>query len=354
MFKKESNQISFIRIIKKLYHNNFMKNFPRYKTKKRKKIWNLRYRLYALLVIIVIAPMTFYASDKNIPEAVTSLNYEIVESNILASRLKRIQNTAQANLELANLEELEDRDVFDIEGGVITDQLKRAGINTGFISSRPFIDFGFPVKVSDEEIERAREQKEVENRQEKDNSLNSIIPAPNNPSPIRNVLVYDKYKIRVPIIYTTFADLFEKREDGSFDFTRPLDTDDTNSPVQRKLEQGIVHLAYTPQPGEIGNSYIVGHSSNYSWVDSPFNRVFAPINQQSQPGETFVIFDRHGRELKFRVFEVLKIRDDETALAYKNFPDRRVVTLQTSILGTRNGRIEATHRWLTRGELVLN
>lgn len=190
-----------------------MKNFPRNKTKKAKRFWNLRYRLYALLVIIVIAPMTFYASDKNIPETATSLNYQVVHSNILASRLERIQAEAQdedLEQEIVSDQDQENQD-FDAEGNVITDQLRRAGIETGFISSKPFVDLGTPVKVSDEDRERVRkEQASRQKEEKKDQSLNSVIPAPENPSALRNVLIYDKYKIRVPIIYTTFEDLFEK------------------------------------------------------------------------------------------------------------------------------------------------
>jgi sortase (surface protein transpeptidase) len=281
----------------------------------------------------------------------------VAYSNFIASRLRRIKSKPVEDLPQENSENQKDT-VYDADGNIITEQLKRAGINTGFISSRPFIDLGVPVKISEEERERLKQQQEDKAQREleakkKNNSLANVVPAPKS-AVLRNVLIYDKYKIRAPIIYATFEDLFEKREDGTFDFSKPINTDGIDTPVQKKLEQGIVHLAYTPQPGEIGNSYIVGHSSNYSWVNSPYNRVFAPINQQSQVGETFVIYDRYGRELTFRVFEVLKIRDDETEVAYKNFPDKRVVTLQTSILGTRNGRIEATHRWLTRGELVLD
>jgi hypothetical protein len=342
-----------------------MKKFPKNKSRKSKKMWNLRYRIYALLVIIILSPLSFYASDKNIPENVTSLSYDIVEENIWASRLERREDQvadASSTEPEAGRYELKDGEliIYDKEGMVITEQLKRINIDAGFISSQPFVDIGSPIVISKEQEAKVnmeiKEKEELQKAEQavKDNSLDSILPPSNeNAAALKNVLVYDKYKIRVPIIYTVFEDLFEKKSDGSFDFSKPLNTDSTDSSVQKKLEQGIVHLAYTPQPGEIGNSYIIGHSSNYAWIDSPYNKVFAPINQKSQVGETFIIYDRHGRELKFKVFEVLKIRDKETVIAYKNFPNRRVVTLQTSILGTRKGRIEATHRWLTRGELIL-
>jgi hypothetical protein len=337
-----------------------MRILPRKRNSKWKKFWNLRYRFYAILVILSLSPLVFYASDKDIPEniAVEGLGYEIIDENVLASRLRRLTPdddilAINEPTPVADRIEIVDGEiiVYDKDGRVITEQLRRAGIDMGFISSQPFVDFGAPVTVAKKDEELIPETEEVE--EPPVTPLEEIVPAPRSgASQQKNLLIYDKYKIRVPLIYTTFADLFAKKSDGSFDFTKPTDTSAIDSPVQRKLEDGIVHLAYTPQPGEIGNSYIVGHSSNYSWVDSPYNKVFAPIKEKSQPGEEFIIYDRFGRELRFRVFETLKIRDDETNIAYKNYEDKRVVTLQTSILGTRNGRIEATHRWLTRGELI--
>lgn len=341
-----------------------MKRFPRNKTKKIRSLWNLRYRFYALLIIIIISPMAFYSGDKNIPETVTNLNQKVVYSNLLASKIQRVNSQDQNNFTTAGTsagtnntnENSSNGVVEDVVGQVITEQLRKIRIDAGFISSKPFIELGSPIKISEEDKSIIQNDSDTSSHtvSQQNKPLDKIIPPERASSTLRNVLLYDKYKIRAPIIYTTFEDLFEKREDGTFNFSRPLDADSIDSPVQRKLERGIVHLAYTPQPGELGNSYIVGHSSNYSWVNSPFNRVFAPIEEQSQPGETFVIFDRHGRELKFRVFETLKIRAGESDIAFKPFPDRRVVTLQTSVLGMENGRLAATHRWLTRGELVVD
>jgi hypothetical protein len=315
--------------------------------------------------MLIIIPIIFYANDINIPEniAVEGLGYEITETNLFASKLKRsIKPTIEPKVADNPLEpgkiEFKKGEVviYDKNGKVITEELRKAGINLGFISSQPFLDMGENLNITAEALNDLEQKvKEGEISKEPENKpLDKIIPRNQNASGLKDLLVYDKYKIRVPIIYAGLDDLFNKNDDGSFNFSSPKDTNDGNSPVQQKLIKGIVHLGYTPQAGEIGNSYIVGHSSNYSWVKSPYNYVFAPLKERSQIGETFVIYDRYGRELKFRVFEVKKIADDDVTEAYKNYPDKRVVTLQTSILGTRNGQIAATHRWLTRGELILD
>ena len=120
------------------------------------------------------------------------------------------------------------------------------------------------------------------------------------------------------------------------------------------MVDGIVHIAFTADPGDIGNSYIVGHSSNFSSVKSDYNTIFKPIESVSKPGEEFILWDDCGRELKFKVFETLRIEEGDVNEAYKIYPDKRVVTLQTSILTFVPGKgLTPTHRWLTRGELVM-
>jgi hypothetical protein len=84
-------------------------------------------------------------------------------------------------------------------------------------------------------------------------------------------------------------------------------------------------------------------------------KYFKPLERRSQVGEEFVIYDRFGRELKFQVFEAFEIGEQGSDLALQNYPDKRVVTLQTSILEFIPGQgFKPTKRWLTRGELAVN
>ncbi len=343
------------------------KTLPKTKKFSWRKIWQLRYRAYAIIIIFILLPVLF-ANDINLPDQITvnSYDFEVIEENdnVFAQNIRRIPKETNPDVAAGGSENGDtvigevryDGDqiqYYDIYGKLLTEKiLRELGINAGFISSQPFVDLGDGLNLSDEELEDLKnkvEQGVVENNQPK--RLNDLVPAPPTAT-FRNLLVYEKYKIRAPIQYTGFEDLFAKDGAGNIDFTRPLDTSSVNSPVQKKLEQGIVHMAYTPRAGEIGNSYIVGHSSNFSYIKSAYNTVFKPIQEKSQVGEVFTIYDEQGRQLNFRVFEAIKIADNDVTQAYKNYPDQRVVTLQTSILGLRNGKWEATHRWLTRGELI--
>lgn len=182
--------------------------------------------------------------------------------------------------------------------------------------------------------------------------LRDIIPAPKNPQK-KNFLIYEKYGVEAPIIQAGLNELFLENEDGTINFNRRIDTDSVNSPMQKRLEKGIVHLPISPQPGEIGNSYISGHSSNYDFVQSNFNTVFKPLEKATQIGETFVIYDWEGRKLTFEVFEVLEVPDGDADKAWEYFEDKRVVSLQASILENINGRLLPTKRWITRGKLLV-
>lgn len=193
-----------------------------------------------------------------------------------------------------------------------------------------------------------------------DQELNSLVPKP--PTATRqNLLIYPKYNISAPIQHASFVDIFHTDSNQKVDLNRPIleqqaDIDKGNylsTPVQRLLTQGVVRMPYSVFPGEIGNSYIVGHSSNFKSVQSDYNFIFAPLVHNSRIGEEFIIFDQYGRELKFRVFDVLEISETDTIKAYASFADKRVVTLQASILESINGQLKPTKRWLTRGELIL-
>lgn len=234
--------------------------------------------------------------------------------------------------------------LVDIAGENITRSLFDVGANLGFISSNNILQLGQKLPINIEEPIQQVDEGIYPVRI----SLDDIIP---KPTLIENKsrIVWAKYNLNAPIIWAEFGDLFETKPDGSINFEKSLDTSSTVSPIQKKLELGTVHLPYSPLPGEIGNSYIVGHSSNFSFVKSDYNTVFKSFEQKSSPGEEFFIYDYFGRKLKFRVFEALVVNEADVGEAFKIFENRRVVTLQSSIL--ENGK--PTKRWLTRAELVI-
>lgn len=194
--------------------------------------------------------------------------------------------------------------------------------------------------------------------------LSELIASPINPEQT-NFLYYPKYNVKANIVYSKKSD-YDIIDDG-----KPCSQKSMNTPIQKLIKQGIVHIYGSPLPGEvrntndpleyygrdnkgfdifgngIGSSYIVGHSSECTL--HAYTKIFEPLQQRTKTGEEFYIWDQMGRKLKFKVFEALEINDRDTTTAYKNYPNRRIVTLQTSIYYNPY----KIHRWLTRGELVL-
>jgi Sortase domain len=324
---------------------NLQKVPPKLKQISMTSIWRLRYRFYALIVVLIL-PIILYSGDSNVKESVSiDPGYKIAEAYLYGSKIVReeeknkfIQKLVETDIPKKNSAKQKETPIGNIvwveEGSLKAFDTNLKDISADFALSPLFKIF--IQGTNNNNIPRI--------------NLNEILPKPE-----RGVkyswLNFPKYKVQSPIQWSDFNDLFKKNNAGGFDFGAPVDQGPTDAPVQKKLINGIVHIGYTVQPGEIGNSYIVGHSSNFSWVKSEYNTVFKPLESATKVGDEFFIYDQAGRELKFCVFDAVKIADEDLKTAYKEFPGERVVTLQTSILGWRNGTIEATHRWLTRGKL---
>lgn len=307
------------------------------------RLWALRYRFYALLVVFLL-PALLFSGDVNVKNNVpVDIGFKSINNNILAQQIIR-QDLETKLLEQPKIA-LKDKPIANsllIEDGRLAVYDKDGNEITKYFEDSQLYKLMY--SKTDVNIKKDEVRQPIKGVEE-------VVKKPETPTR-KNWLNYSKYKIQAPIQYATLEDLYKKDEKGNFDFKRPIDQDPTDAPVQLKLKDGIVHMGSTVQPGEIGNSYIVGHSSNYSFVKSDYNTIFKPLESTSKEGEEFWIYDKDGRELKFCVFEAIKILDSDGATAYRDFGgNRRVVTLQTSILGWRGGQLLATHRWLTRGEL---
>lgn len=58
----------------------------------------------------------------------------------------------------------------------------------------------------------------------------------------------------------------------------------------KELENGIIKYPGSANPGEAGNSFIFGHSSNYPWAKWDYNDVFALLNELDKWDEIIVYF----------------------------------------------------------------
>jgi len=61
----------------------------------------------------------------------------------------------------------------------------------------------------------------------------------------------------------------------------PIVLENSNDPnvIFNRLEDGVVHYAGTPLPGEPGTSIILGHSSAYPWYKGKYGSIFALLTE---------------------------------------------------------------------------
>lgn len=94
-------------------------------------------------------------------------------------------------------------------------------------------------------------------------------------------IIIPKINVEVPVVY----DVKSIQEDA----------------IQNALEDGVVHYATTSNPGEKGNSVIVGHSSNNLFNSGDYKFAFVLLNRL-QEGDTFSL-TKDSKRYVYRIFE---------------------------------------------------
>jgi LPXTG-site transpeptidase (sortase) family protein len=107
--------------------------------------------------------------------------------------------------------------------------------------------------------------------------------------------------------------------------------------TSKQLKNGLIHLNGTSLPGENGNSFITGHSSNYPWVKSNYNSVFALLDNVVVGDLIQVKF--LDRNYIYRVTEMFVVGPEESNVL-KPYKDKPTLTLMTCTpIGTNLKRL---------------
>jgi hypothetical protein len=292
----------------------------------------------------------------------TPISTKVIEAkNVpnIENTIPQTSNSNISNIKSPNFTKTSAAEITDANGRKITYNLKRSGINAGYVWDTDIAELGqehpFSFGINENESTYFPTQPK---------HIEQIIPAQNDcPNYVttiqrqRNWLSFDKYGVEAPIQNGSFGDFYNYNNDGQINLNseiqeNPRDIANGNYesvPVQKLLKAGVVHLPISPAPGQVGNSYIIGHTSNFPQVRSAYNKIFKSFESKSRIGDEFTIWDHKCRQMTFRVFEAFAIGENDSSTAYQNMGSRRVVTLQGSIL---DANWQPTKRWLTRGELV--
>ena len=117
-------------------------------------------------------------------------------------------------------------------------------------------------------------------------------------------LIIPKLEIKAPIVFSTSNN--EKQ----------IDVD---------LRNGISHRFGTANPGQKGNVFLVGHSSNYPWEKGDYNQVFAYLNKL-ETGDILYV-DYENKRYTYKVSEKKIVSPSDVSI--ENPSDDFRLTLMT-------------------------
>lgn len=122
----------------------------------------------------------------------------------------------------------------------------------------------------------------------------------------------------------------------------------TEKVFQLGLQQGVVQYPGTALPGQLGNMYVFGHSSDYRWAKGSYKTVFAKL-PDIKIGSEIKITDGAGKVYTYKVTSTAIALPNETKYLSQYKYQKKLLTVQTSYpVGT------ALKRFLAIAELVEN
>lgn len=97
-------------------------------------------------------------------------------------------------------------------------------------------------------------------------------------TPYENRLIIPKIGKNIPLV--------DIMPSANFDF------DHMENIFMQELEKGVVRYPGSALPGEQGNSFIFGHSSNYPWMKGNYNDIFALLDDLEYGDEIIVYYNQ--------------------------------------------------------------
>ena len=116
----------------------------------------------------------------------------------------------------------------------------------------------------------------------------------------------------------------------------PLLTDIEPAVMVEYLKQGVTQYLDTAKPGQVGNSVIVGHSSDYPWSDGHYKNVFALLDKLIAGDQIIVPYG--SQRYIYELYETVVVRPTDLSVLKKT--DTPVLTLLTCYpVGTTRSRL---------------
>lgn len=104
------------------------------------------------------------------------------------------------------------------------------------------------------------------------------------------------------------------------------------------LQQGVVQVSESYLPGEVGRTFIVGHSSGYWWMNNPWTKVFSLLDQTTE--NDLVYLKYNGTLYVYRITEREVVSPYDVRVLQDDTLERNQLALMTCTpVGTNLNRL---------------
>ena len=136
------------------------------------------------------------------------------------------------------------------------------------------------------------------------------LPLLSTPGSYENRIQIPSLSINAPIVEPSLG--LEAVKNG--------DWESLEGQIQDALTSGVVHFPGTAEPGQTGNTFLTGHSSNVFWQQSAYNTIFALLPKINVGDEILITYNQTAyrytvtekKEVSPKDVSVLKQGDEKT------------------------------------------
>lgn len=178
-------------------------------------------------------------------------------------------------------------------------------------------------------VEETQEVETLEEAEVVSASNNGLIPIDIAPAPYENRIEIPKIAVNAPII----------TPDKGVEALVANDWEVLEAAISESLLKGIVHYPGTAEPGDEGNAFFTGHSSNVFWELSKYNSIFALLPKLEVGDDVFVYYEQ--TKYHYRVIAKKEVTPKDVSILEQG--DQKHLTLMTCTpVGTNYRRLVVT------------